>query len=130
MRKNIKKTKLIRCGTKPMTGFFRDGYCRPGLEDYGVHTVCAKMDKKFLDFTKKEGNDLSSVVKAGQKWCLCQSRWNDAYLKNKAPYVIEKATHSSTKKKIIKNINVSNKKIRKSKSNLKYNKSRKNNQTK
>ena len=30
--------------------------------DFGTHTVCAKMDKKFLDYTASKGNDLSSVV--------------------------------------------------------------------
>ena len=36
-----------------------------GIEDKGTHTVCAYMNKKFLDFTKSKGNDLSSVVKPG-----------------------------------------------------------------
>ena len=62
-----------------MTGYYRNGFCETGYDDFGTHTVCAKMDKKFLDYTASKGNDLSSVVKPGQKWCLCEYRWNQAY---------------------------------------------------
>ena len=37
------------------------------------------MDKKFLDYTKGKGNDLSSVVKPEDKWCLCEYRWQEAF---------------------------------------------------
>ena len=63
--------KIKVCSKNPMTGFYRDGYCMTGSDDSGTHTVCAKMDKKFLDYTAKKGNDLSSVVEPGDKWCLC-----------------------------------------------------------
>ena len=49
--------KIKVCSTKPMTGFYRDGYCMTGQEDRGTHTVCAKMDKQFLDYTSNKGND-------------------------------------------------------------------------
>ena len=59
---------------------------------------------KFKVGTKKKGNDLSSVVKPGQKWCLCEYRWNQAYKDGKAPRVIKSATNMRTKKNIVKNI--------------------------
>ena len=54
------------------------------------------MNKDFLNFTKSEGNDLTSVVEAGDNWCLCQNRWLDAHKKGKAPKVIKEATNSIT----------------------------------
>ena len=35
---------------------------------------CVQVNEEFLAYTAAQGNDLSSVVKAGQKWCLCASR--------------------------------------------------------
>ena len=101
--KNINKTQLKICSTNPMTGYYRNGYCETGIDDFGTHTVCAKMDKKFLDYTASKGNDLSSVVKPGQKWCLCEYRWNQAFEDGKAPKVIENATNISTKPNIVEN---------------------------
>ena len=103
-KKNINNKPIQKCSTKPMTGYYRDGYCMSGSLDFGTHTVCAKMDKQFLDFTKQRGNDLYSVVKPGDKWCLCENRWEEAYDNNKAPKVIQSATNMRTKNKIIKKI--------------------------
>jgi hypothetical protein len=64
--------------------------------DSGSHLVCAEMNKKFLDFTSNEGNKLRSVVKEGDKWCLCQERWLEAYKEGKAPKVIKRATNKKT----------------------------------
>ena len=104
IKKNINNKPLKVCSKNPMTGYYRNGYCMTGLEDKGTHTVCALMDKKFLEYTKSKGNDLYSVVKPGDKWCLCENRWNEAYLDNVAPKVIQSATNMRTKNKIIKNI--------------------------
>jgi hypothetical protein len=79
----------------PITGFYRDGYCRTGPQDAGTHVVCAKVTAEFLAFTKSKGNDLSSVVKPGDKWCLCALRWLEAYKAGKAPPVVLEATHES-----------------------------------
>ena len=49
------------------------------------------------------GNNLRSVVKEGDKWCLCQERWLEAHNNNKAPRVIKSATNNKTRKQI-KNI--------------------------
>lgn len=103
-KKNIFGDELKVCSTNPMTGYYRNGYCMTGEDDLGTHTVCAKMNKRFLNYTKKKGNDLSSVVKPGDNWCLCEYRWNQAYKDGKAPRVIISATNMRTKKNIIKNI--------------------------
>ena len=76
---NINGASLQICSLKPMTGFFRDGYCHTNYRDHGTHVVCAIMTDEFLEFTKSKGNDLSTPkpemrfqgLKAGDKWCLC-----------------------------------------------------------
>ena len=77
--KNILGTKLQSCCTDPMTGFFRDGYCKTNMMDQGTHVVCAIVTDEFLKFTKSKGNDLITPrpeyrfpgLKAGDGWCLC-----------------------------------------------------------
>jgi len=103
-KKNINNKPIQKCSTNPMTGYYRDGYCMTGIHDLGTHTVCAEMDKQFLDFTKQKGNNLYPVVKPGDKWCLCEDRWEEAYDNNKAPKVIKSATNMRTKNRIIKKI--------------------------
>ena len=58
MEVNVLNTKLIACCYEPLTGFYRDGFCKTGLEDSGTHTVCAVMTKEFLEYSKNKGNDL------------------------------------------------------------------------
>lgn len=97
--KNINDEPLEVCSLSPITGYNRDGYCKKDEYDYGEHLVCAKMDKKFLNFTKKRGNDLSRVVKPGENWCLCQGRYYEAYSNNKHPKVIKNATNKKINNK-------------------------------
>ena len=102
--KNMLGKTLRVCSTKPLTGYYRNGYCSSGPDDIGKHLVCAKITQKFLNFSSERGNDLSSVVKPGEKWCLCESRWLEAEKAGKAPPVIKSSTHqnilSNTKRKI------------------------------
>ena len=98
--RNIKNKKLKICSIKPRTGYRRDGYCSTDETDSGSHLVCAEMNKKFLDFTANKGNDLRSVVKEGDNWCLCQERWLEAYKEGKAPKVIKQATNKKTRKEV------------------------------
>jgi len=100
--KNVLGTELQTCCNAPMTGFYRDGFCSTGYEDYGVHVVCAEVTQDFLDYTKSRGNDLSTPLpppssfpglKPGDKWCLCASRWKEAYNEGSAPKVVLEATH-------------------------------------
>ncbi|WP_459554482.1 DUF2237 family protein [Lacunimicrobium album] len=101
--KNVLGTVLQPCSTDPMTGYFRDGCCRTGADDYGVHVVCAKVTKEFLAFSKARGNDLSTPnlaygfpgLKPGDQWCLCAARWKEAFLAGMAPKVVIESTHIS-----------------------------------
>ena len=92
---NILDEPLQICGKDPMTGYYRDGYCKTGSSDEGTHTVCSEVDDQFLEFTKSKGNDLS-MLKSGDKWCLCANRWKEAYDAGKAPKVIKNATNKKT----------------------------------
>ncbi|WP_282112216.1 DUF2237 family protein [Maribacter stanieri] len=104
MEVNVLNTKLIACCYEPLTGFYRDGFCKTGLEDSGTHTVCAVMTKEFLEYSKNKGNDLITPLpmynfpglKAGDKWCLCAKRWLQAYKAGVAPAVVLEATHKKT----------------------------------
>jgi len=86
-----------------MTGFYRDGYCRTGADDTGRHTVCIEATTEFLEYSKSVGNDLSTPmpqyafpgVKDGDKWCLCVTRWQQAFEDGRAPRVVLESTHES-----------------------------------
>lgn len=86
-----------------MTGFYRDGYCRTGPGDYGVHTVCVVITDEFLNFSKAMGNDLTTPrpemdfpgLKPGDRWCLCVQRWQEALEAGMAPHVVLEASHMS-----------------------------------
>ncbi|KAL6713884.1 hypothetical protein ACLMJK_008378 [Lecanora helva] len=77
---NVFKKPLALFSQKPMTGFYRDGYCRVGPEDGGNHAVAGLLTKEFLDFSASRGNNLRQVpgLDAGCKWCLCTARWKEA----------------------------------------------------
>jgi uncharacterized protein (DUF2237 family) len=99
--RNVLGEPLEICSIKPMTGFFRDGCCNTGRDDFGSHTVCAVMTAAFLEFSKSCGNDLSTPVpqlgfpglKPGERWCLCAPRWQEAFEAGQAPRVVLRATH-------------------------------------
>jgi uncharacterized protein len=99
---NVVGGELLPCSTEPMTGFYREGCCSTGPEDVGSHTVCAVMTDDFLEFSKAAGNDLSTPqpawgfagLKDGDRWCLCASRWLEAYEAGCAPAVVLGATHA------------------------------------
>lgn len=98
---NIAGTPLQVCCTDLMTGYFRDGFCNTDATDRGTHVVCAQVTEEFLSFTQSRGNDLSTPrpeygfpgLKPGDKWCLCASRWLEAYNNGVAPKVDVAATH-------------------------------------
>ncbi|MBW4614954.1 MAG: DUF2237 domain-containing protein [Desmonostoc vinosum HA7617-LM4] len=100
--KNVLGTDLEVCCTSPMTGYYRDGFCNTGGQDFGVHVICAQVTTEFLEFTKSRGNDLSTPVpdynfpglKPGDRWCLCASRWQEAFEASAAPPVVLTATHA------------------------------------
>jgi uncharacterized protein (DUF2237 family) len=104
MPSNVLGGSLQCCCTDPTTGFYRDGYCRTGPGDLGLHTVCAVMTSEFLEFSVSRGNDLVTPrpemgfqgLEPGDRWCLCVSRWQEALDVGMAPPVILEATHAST----------------------------------
>ena len=104
MAKNVLGGALEACSLDPMTGFFRDGCCHTGADDVGLHLVCAKVTRPFLEFSRRSGNDLSTPMpqfgfpglKPGDRWCLCVTRWKDALEAGVAPPVVLEATHIST----------------------------------
>lgn len=99
---NVYGEPLIGCCTDPMTGYFRDGFCRTMAQDTGTHVVCAVITEAFLVYTKSKGNDLSTPIpqwnfpglKPGDKWCLCISRWLEAEKAGVAPKIDLKATNN------------------------------------
>jgi uncharacterized protein (DUF2237 family) len=99
--RNVFGAPLACCCTTPRTGFYRDGYCHTGPQDVGSHTVCAVMSDAFIDFSRRRGNDLSTPrpefdfpgLKDGDRWCLCVSRWKEAFDAGVAPKVMLAATH-------------------------------------
>src|SRR5260221_12849876 len=60
--KNVLGGELKSCCADPMTGFYRDGYCRTSADDTGRHTVCILATDEFLTFSKAAGNDLSTPM--------------------------------------------------------------------
>jgi uncharacterized protein len=99
---NVLGGELRCCCRDPLTGFYRDGYCRTGSGDVGLHTVCAQMTNEFLEFSYSRGNDLVTPqpdfpgLKEGDRWCLCVTRWHEALEAGVAPPVDLHATHAST----------------------------------
>ena len=101
--KNVLGGELQSCCTDPMTGFYRDGYCKTGPDDTGRHTICIVATDEFLAYSKSAGNDLSTPMpqyafpglKDGDKWCLVAARWQQALEAGMAPNVVLAATHES-----------------------------------
>jgi uncharacterized protein len=99
--RNVFGEPLQTCSAAPLTGFFRNGCCDTSAQDVGSHTVCVVMTDGFLRFSKERGNDLStpmpefgfSGLKAGDRWCLCAPRWQEAFEAGQAPRVVLRATH-------------------------------------
>ena len=102
--RNVLGGPLRECGRDPLTGFHRDGCCRTGPHDAGVHSVCARMTADFLAFSQAQGNDLSAArpelgfagLRPGDRWCLCAARWVEALQHGVAPPVVLEATHQDT----------------------------------
>jgi uncharacterized protein (DUF2237 family) len=101
---NVLGGPLQACCYRPVTGFYRDGYCRTGPGDHGVHVVCAEMTAEFLEFSRNEGNDLLTPrpeydfpgLNPGDRWCLCAARWKEALDAGCAPRVVLEACHLAT----------------------------------
>ena len=103
-QRNVFGEPIEVCSLNPSTGFYRTGCCETGPEDVGVHTVCVEVTREFLAFSKARGNDLSTPrpeygfpgLSAGDRWCLCAARWQEALDAGFAPRVVLAATHEAT----------------------------------
>lgn len=99
--RNVLGGELEPCGSDPVTGFYREGCCTTGPDDFGNHTVCAVVTKEFLEHQLKAGNDLVTPrpeyefpgLQAGDRWCIVAARWQEAYEAGFAPPVVLAATH-------------------------------------
>ena len=98
---NVLGDPLEPCGTDPMTGFFRDGCCRP--DEYGVstHLICAVVTAEFLEHQMSIGNDLSTPrhehgfagLTPGDRWCVTAPNWLRAYEDGAACFVVLASTN-------------------------------------
>ena len=100
---NVLGTALVPCSYDPLTGYFRDGCCKTDEADTGSHLICARVTSEFLAFSKERGNDLTTPrpeyrfkgLSAGDRWCLCATRWAEALAAGVAPPVVLESTHAS-----------------------------------
>lgn len=98
---NVLGGRLEECSNDPLTGFYRDGCCNTEAADVGSHTVCAVLSEEFLAHQQSVGNDLSTPrpefgfagLKPGDRWCVCASRWRQAYAAGAAAPVLLASTH-------------------------------------
>jgi len=99
--RNVLGGDLEPCGTDPITGFYRDGCCRSGLDDYGSHTICAVVTAEFLEHQRRIGNDLVTAMPQyqfpglvpGDRWCVTARNWLQAHHDGAAAYVVLASTH-------------------------------------
>jgi uncharacterized protein len=99
--RNVLGGDLEPCGTDPVTGFYRDGDCSCGPEDFGLHAVCAVMTTEFLEHQRSVGNDLSTPrpewsfpwLQPGDRWCVVAVRWAQAYEAGVAAPVVLASTN-------------------------------------
>jgi uncharacterized protein (DUF2237 family) len=99
--KNVFGEPLVPCSFNPVTGFFRDGCCKTCDEDVGEHLACVVMTATFLAFSTSCGNDLSTPrpewgfpgLQPGDQWCLCASRWVEAWRAGMAPKIVLESTN-------------------------------------
>ena len=104
IQKNVLGSELSDCSMDPLTGFFRNGCCNTDERDVGTHTVCAIVTDAFLEFSKRQGNDLTTPrpefnfkgLKDGDSWCLCALRWRESNDAGCAPRVKLTATNIKT----------------------------------
>ena len=103
---NVLGQPLLPCSYDPLTGYFRDGCCKTNESDTGSHLICARVSEAFLNFSKSRGNDLTTPrpeyrfkgLIAGDRWCLCATRWVEALAAGVAPPVVLESTHANALK--------------------------------
>ena len=102
-RLNVLGEPLSSCCYSPITGYFRNGFCHTAPSDLGQHTICVEMTSEFLNFSQRVGNDLITPVpevdfpglQPGDFWCICVTRWVEAYQAGFALPVKVQACHQA-----------------------------------
>ena len=105
-QKNVLGEKLEECSVDPITGWLRDGCCNTNEVDHGVHTVCALVTTKFLEWAKIAGNDLITPhpevnfagLKNGDSWCICAGTYSQSIEAGTACKIFLKKTNYKTLK--------------------------------
>jgi hypothetical protein len=100
---NVLGNPLQPCSLDPETGYLRDGHCRHLQRDPGRHEVCAVVTDEFLQYSRRQGNDLVTPrpewgfpgLADGDRWCLCLPRWEEARGAGVAPPVVLGATNAA-----------------------------------
>lgn len=98
--RNVLGGPLEPCGSDPVTGFFRDGCCRPDPNGAGSHLVCAVVTAEFLEHQQRIGNDLSTPrpqygfpgLAPGDRWCVTVANWLRAWEDGAASPVVMAST--------------------------------------
>ena len=104
LQKNVLGEDLEPCSKDPITGWFRDGCCNTDDLDRGVHTVCAKVTNKFLEWSRDAGNDLITPhpefnfpgLKDGDSWCVCAATYAQSIEAGTACKIFLKKTNYKT----------------------------------
>ncbi len=99
--RNVIGDALEPCGSDPVTGFYRDGFCACGEDDAGLHAVCAVVTSEFLEHQRSVGNDLTTPMLGygfpglhpGDRWCVVAVRWLQAHDDGVAPPVVLASTN-------------------------------------
>src|SRR3954471_3500824 len=94
--RNVLGGPLEPCGVDPVTGFFRDGCCRPDPGGVGSHLVCAVVTAEFLEHQVSIGNDLVTPMPRfgfpglapGDRWCVTVANWLRAHQDGAASLVV------------------------------------------
>ena len=97
---NVLGQPLEPCGTEPVTGFHRDGCCRPDAHGVSTHLICAVVTEDFLAHQVAIGNDLSTPrheygfpgLTPGDRWCVTAPNWLRAYEDGCPSYVVLAST--------------------------------------
>jgi hypothetical protein len=97
---NVLGGPLEPCGMDPVTGFFRDGCCRPDPQGVSTHLVCAVVTEEFLEHQQSIGNDLTTPhpqfgfpgLTPGDRWCVTAPNWLRAYQDGAASFVVLAST--------------------------------------
>ena len=103
-QKNVLGERLEECSVDPITGWLRDGCCNTNNSDHGVHTVCARVTTKFLEWAKTAGNDLITPhpefnfpgLKDGDCWCICAGTYTQSIDAGTACKIFLKKTNYRT----------------------------------